>query len=92
VKLLFCPACQDVIKFGTREKGKRYCACGASYGYYLDSVNAVVGGKGVPLGFANSSLAHALINRPEEGNGRKFEAFVIPKECPTIEVEDGKGG
>jgi hypothetical protein len=82
VKLLFCTECQDVVKFWDRSKGKRYCACGASYGYYANSVNAVMGG-----GFANSSLAQALVNRPVEGSGRVFEAFVIPEECPTIEVE-----
>ena len=87
MKLLFCPECQDVVKFWDRSKGKRYCACGASYGYYSNSVNVVMGGKGIPIGFLNSSLATALAHRPHEGLGSDFVAFVIAKQCSTIEVE-----
>jgi hypothetical protein len=45
---------------------------------------AQIGGKAIPLGIANSSLAKAVRNRPETGQGFEFTAFVIPRECPTI--------
>lgn len=38
----------------------------------------------MPLGIANSSFIDALKNQPEEGMGKRFEAFVIPKQCPTL--------
>jgi hypothetical protein len=63
----------------------RECECRKSYGFYeADGLNAIVGGMGIPLGFSNPDLKLALANRPEEGMGSTFEAFVIPVKCPTI--------
>jgi hypothetical protein len=81
MKLIFCPACQDIIKLTS---SLRYCMCGESHGYYLDEIMAQVGGKAIPLGIVNHSLARALEQRPETGQGKKFVAFVIPKHVPTI--------
>jgi hypothetical protein len=81
MKLIFCPACQDVIKL---TPCLRYCACGESYGYYTDEIKAVIGGRAIPLGIANNSLAVALRYRPETGQGFEFTAFVIPKNAPNI--------
>lgn len=81
MKLLFCPKCQDVLKLADF---KRECECGKSFGYYTDSVNAVVGGKAIPVGFANYSFIQATKEQPEEGLGKTFEAFVIPKYVPSI--------
>lgn len=61
-----------------------YCSCGASWGRYLDQQNAEVGGFAVPLGFDNRALSSALDNRPLMGAGKRFDAFVIPKECESI--------
>ena len=84
MKLIFCPECSDVRKMGMK---KTYCSCKKSWGMYLkDGLNAVIGGKTIPLGFHNGFLIHALQTRPESGDGSLFKAFVIPKECPTIEV------
>lgn len=81
MKLIFCPKCQDVLKL---QPFKRNCQCGAAFGYYLNEINAEIGGKAIPVGFANSSFAEALRSRPETGSGSRFEAFVIPKTCETI--------
>lgn len=82
MKLIFCPECQDVRKI---DHTKVVCFCGASSGKYIDDINAVISGSAIPLGFDNYAFAKALIRRPTEGMGRRFQAFVIPKICPTIE-------
>lgn len=38
----------------------------------------------MPLGISNPSFVDALKKQPEEGMGCRFEAFVIPKKCPTL--------
>ena len=84
MKLIICLNCDDVFKLDYKE---RTCKCGRAKGKYLkDGYNAVYSG-GMPLGFNNSSLTSAMRNQPEEGMGRVFEAFVIPKSCPTMKVE-----
>ncbi len=85
MKLLWCPACEDVIKL--RTDGHRTCHCGQSWGRYMpDGLHAEVHGKAVPLGFVNVSFAHALRNRPESGQGERFTAFVIPRYCQNVQV------
>lgn len=65
------------------------CRCTNSYGMYApDGLNALYGGQAVPLGFANSSLMFAINTQPESGDGQQFEAFVIPKQCPTFKKID----
>jgi hypothetical protein len=82
MKLLFCPECHDVRKL---QRKQVFCQCGASSGWYKrDDLNAVVAGLAIPIGFQNTSFIKALLNRPKEGMGEVFEAFVIPEECPTI--------
>ena len=83
MKLIFCPYCQDVRKL---LRDRVQCSCGKSYGWYKDSLNASIGGDAIPLGIANISLAAALKHRPDKGDGEDFIAFVIPRECRTIEV------
>lgn len=87
MKLVYCPHCQDVFKMQFTFKA---CMCGKSGGVYeSDGLHAWVGGEAKALGFDNSSLAQALIHRPERGMGERFDAFVIPKQCPTVhEIED----
>lgn len=83
MKLIFCPVCLDVIKLTV---GKvRECECGTSYGRYEDDgYNAKIGGKAIPVGIDNVSFVQALQERPKEGLGSVFNAFVIPEKCPTI--------
>jgi hypothetical protein len=82
MKLLFCTACQDVIRLF---KDARTCKCGATGGRYLDGKNAEYwGANAMPLGFHNQEFLAALLCQPENGAGCRFDAFVIPKECPTM--------
>lgn len=85
MKLIFCPHCQDVVKLDFEA---RNCKCGRSGGVYKkDGLHAVISGDAIPLGIDNTSLAWAMKARPECGSlGSTFEAFVIPKECETVEV------
>jgi hypothetical protein len=88
LKLIFCPKCQDVVKLWLKDK-PRYCKCRKSYGHYIDNLYAEIGGLAIPIGFANSSFAKALENRPKEGMGYNFTAFVIPEDVETIsKIED----
>ncbi len=83
MKLVLCKKCWDVIKL---EKTVRTCKCGSAGGKYLNDIQAVYyGSEAIPLGFNNSSLLKALQDQPEYGAGWPFDAFVIPKECPTME-------
>lgn len=82
MKLIFCNKCQDVVRLNRYEA--RTCYCKESSGKYIDELNAWYKGDCIPLGFVNSSLSIALKNQPEDGCGVNFDAFVIPKECPTF--------
>jgi hypothetical protein len=84
MKLVFCPFCHDV--FELRPKEWRTCKCGKVGGMYKDNLNAEITKDAIPLGFDNFEFMSALRNRPKKGLGRRFEAFVIPEECPTIHV------
>jgi hypothetical protein len=86
MKLLFCPKCQDARKLQYR---RVFCECGKSWGNYLeDGLNAYMGGEAIPLGFDNPSLQQALRNQPEQAPGKRFDAFVIQKNCDTILPND----
>lgn len=84
MKLIFCPECQDVRKLLDK---LTTCSCGKSSGEYLDNLNAYIFGDAIPLGFANRTFVRALRNRPGDGMGAEFVAFVIPEQCDTIEVK-----
>lgn len=81
MKLIFCPECHDVVKLA---RDWRNCECRASGGQYKNDLDAVYTAPAIPLGFANSTLVKAIENQPDEGKGECFEAFVIPKSCPTF--------
>lgn len=86
MKLLFCKHCEDIVKLSY---ATRYCQCGATGGHYkVDGLNAVYYGPAIPLGFANSSFHEAIDSQPEFGMGTNYNAFVIPKVCPTMELVD----
>lgn len=83
MKLIICSNCSDVRSL--RVSSKTTCECGESYGQYeKDGVNAFIGGKAIPIGFANGKLIDAIRNRPKSGMGKEFAAFVIPEKCETI--------
>lgn len=83
MKLIFCPHCCDVRKLLNRYTE---CSCGHSYGWYKDDLHAIIGGVAIPIGINNTSFLSAIKSQPQEGMGERFEAFVIPKKCPTIET------
>ena len=84
MKLLFCKKCFDVISL---IEIKRTCKCGGVGGKYIDTLNAIYFGlSAVPIGFANNTLAKAINNQPNNGIGESFNAFVIPKNCPTYKL------
>lgn len=90
MKLLFCESCHDIFRLTL--DSSRCCSCGGAWGWYeKDCVHATYGGDyAVPLGFANSSFRNALDNRPIEGVGKRFEAFVVPMKCDTFVKKEDK--
>ena len=88
MKLLHCNTCRDIVKLS---RTTRTCQCGATGGHYReDGLNAIYYGPAIPLGFANGSFHEALDNQPEFGMGTVYNAFVIPKVCPTMELVDSE--
>lgn len=84
MKLIHCNKCGDVVTLRVHE---RWCECGSSGGRYLaDRLHAEIWGECTPLGFHNALFGNALNAQPEEGMGRSFEAFIIPKVCPTVTI------
>lgn len=85
MKLIFCPHCGDIVKL--RSESWRSCYCGESYGvYHNDGLHASIAGGALPIGFDNFTFVDAVMNQPTRGMGARFTAFVIPKECDTVEV------
>lgn len=80
MKLIFCDICDDVFKL---TKDIRYCQCKRCSGRYIDDINAEYT-NGIPIGFDNFSLGAAVQAQPIAGLGKKFEAFVIPKNVKTM--------
>jgi hypothetical protein len=81
MKLIYCRECQDVFKLAFVH---RFCECGKSWGAYVNDLDAEYWGPAVPIEFNNNTLATAVRSQPERGLGFVFEAFVIPKECPSM--------
>ncbi len=83
MKLIFCTECHDVVKL---QRVYRTCSCGKSGGMYRpDGLTAIVSGNSIPIGIANKSFTDAIKNRPAQGTGSEFCAFVIPEKCDTID-------
>lgn len=89
MKLLFCPACHDLLRIYPGDW--RRCQCGKSAGRYdRHGIEGEFAGEAVPLGIVNESLVAALQNRPDSGKGERFTAFVIPKEAPRVRMLSGR--
>lgn len=90
MKLIWCPACEDVVKL---RRKRRTCYCGKAYGRYdPDGSNARIGGTAIPIGFNNATFLDALKERMDlPGMGNRFEAFVIPTVCNTIKEYSDDG-
>ena len=84
MKLIYCPACEDIVRMTHRT---RKCRCKLSWGRYLsDGLHATIGGRAIPLGISNGSFYHALGSRQDTG-AVTFMAFVIERNCPTVTVD-----
>lgn len=86
MKLLYCLFCQDIIRLRFNEE--KECYCGETRGKYIDKLNAVYSGAGIPLGIQNSSFLTAVEGNMEYGEGYNFAAFTIGKDCQTFRRED----
>lgn len=61
MKLLLCEECHDVVALRSEV---RHCACGASWGRYLeDGLHAEIGGAALVIGVDNFALGRVLDNR-----------------------------
>ena len=86
MKLLFCKACNDLFAL---DSDYRACHCGVSGGYYKDNgMDVIINGPAIPVGITNSSFLSAVDLQKDFGEGVPFEAFVIPKNCPTVTYFD----
>jgi hypothetical protein len=87
MKLIYCPVCLDMKKL--RRLELRRCACGESWGYYLeDDLTAEIGGMAVPIAIENDELREAILKRPREGRGSSLEARVLPEQYETLRYRD----
>jgi hypothetical protein len=84
MKLIYCLDCRHIFNI---DKVHRKCRCHRSWGHYLDNINAVYGGKAIPLGIDNESFAEALEFQQDVMSAR-FTAFLIPKKCKTFIKKD----
>lgn len=79
--MLLCVECDSIFSLGYKLK---VCTCGKVSGKYVDEVNAIYSGDSAyPIAFANSSFRDALRNQPKSGAGKRFDAFVVAKDCGT---------
>ena len=83
MKLILCTECDDIFNLQSRMKT---CGCGKSKGRYINELRAKIKGPCIPLVIANESFISALLLRPAKGMGSKFDAFVIPEECASVEA------
>ena len=82
MKLLFCNACKDIVQIRPEP---RTCSCGKSSCVLIDEKNAEIrGSDAYPLGINNYSFSKAFVDRPYEGAGSTFAAFVIPQICDSV--------
>lgn len=81
MKLLYCESCKDLFNLHYYIKT---CSCGKASGVYEENGLDAVYTGGVPIGFHNASFKMARIQRPEYGLGERFDAFIIPRICPTM--------
>lgn len=82
MKLLLCLECNDIFNLDLKMKK---CSCGKTKGQYIDNLSAIYeGDSAIPIGISNPSLKEAILNQPDDGMGKEFTAFTIPKVCPTF--------
>lgn len=80
MKLIYCRNCGDVLvlKFGPPQT----CACGKSWGRYIDGIYAEYGGQAMPFGLDSRDLVEAGVRWSLET--RAIRCFSIPRVCRTF--------
>ena len=86
MKLLFCPNCTDVFNL-VLDKEKS-CSCGQTKGKYIDKLNAVYEGSGIPIGFNNTQFTYALRQKYQKDLILEFTAFTISSTSPTFVLQN----
>jgi hypothetical protein len=83
MKLIYCTECRDLVSLtlGTPRK----CQCLHAGGHYTDPLHAVYWGTALPVGLDNRSFLEAVKRQPRAGMGEPFNAFIIPRKCPTFQ-------
>ncbi len=84
MKMLFCPACNEL--FNIDKKNIKKCSCGKTVGKY-EKNGTITYSYGIPIGFRPQSFKEAIVGQPEGisgERGKEFVAFVIPKKCDSM--------
>lgn len=84
MKLLLCTKCQDIVRPLIVEERKCFCGTCSIIGLSDNITIKYSGESAIIIGFNNSSLVNAVRNQPENGMGKDFIAFVIPKQCISV--------
>ena len=86
MKLLYCKSCNDLFSLNI---DNRTCQCGETGGHYKDNkLDIVIYGHAVPVGINNNFFLTAVDIQNDYGEGIPIEAFVMPKNCPTVTYKD----
>ena len=86
MKLLYCKSCNDLFSLNI---DNRTCQCGETGGHYKDNkLDIVIYGHAIPVGINNNFFLTAVDIQNDFGEGINFEAYVMPKNCPTVTYKD----
>ena len=81
-KIIYCPTCQDLK---TLRKKVTRCVCGKAMGRMIDHNNAEINEYAVPIGLSTKTFQFAIQNRPSDGLGTPFTAFVMAEVNKNIQ-------
>lgn len=68
----------------TLRKKLTRCVCGKALGKMIDHNNAEINEHAIPIGLSTKTFQFALQNRPANGLGTPFTAFVMAEENKNI--------
>jgi len=94
MKLVYCPACDDIVALKRME---RHCLCGLSWGRYIYDedadasgmmTRAVFGGLARPVGMDSRDLQRALVQAGEHDGW--FVSWVYKDDAENIRRETSK--
>jgi hypothetical protein len=70
----------------TLRKKVTRCVCGKAMGVMIDHNNAEINEHAVPIGLSTKTFQFALQNRPQNGLGTPFTAFVMAEDNKNVKV------